>query len=151
MYVVKFSCLSNFSRNFVKVYRIYCYFLSTVLSSSSVNCSSLMSSWPLVILWIGLSVISGEILRWFSKSSFHSWSLSSLQAALNFSLDLLFLSLSSFIVCHAIRLFVFHRVSSFIDLTLNVFCFSFWYVLICSWVSACWHLLNFFYRIRMFF
>ena len=80
----------------------YQFFFNTALSSSSINCSSLMSSRPLIIFWIGLSVISGEFPNRFLKCFFHLRSLSFWLGALCFALKMLFLLLTSLSVCFAI-------------------------------------------------
>ena len=46
-------------------------FFSTVSSSSSINCPSLMSSWLGIIFSVDLSVISREFPSRFLKCSFH--------------------------------------------------------------------------------
>ena len=60
-----------------------------------------MSSEPVIIFWIGLTVISGEFPRRFLKCSFQLWSFSFWLAVFNFALWVLFLLLILFTVCHA--------------------------------------------------
>ena len=96
-YVIKFSCLTSLgiilSRPTAFLLLI---FFNTVSSSFSVNSPNSTSSWPLIIFWIGLSVISEALLSRFLKCSFHFTSLSSWQAAFSFALDVFFLSFTSF-------------------------------------------------------
>ena len=68
--IVKFPCLRYFRRHFVLVCNFSAFF------SSSVNCSGLMSNWPLIISSLGLSGVSGGFSSRFLKRSFHFWSLS---------------------------------------------------------------------------
>ena len=91
---------ANFSVYFIKACCFSLYnFFNISSSSSSLNLPSLIYSWPLLIFWIGLSVISVGFLNRFLKCSFHLSSLSSWLAAFDFALRLLFLLLSSFTVC----------------------------------------------------
>ena len=76
-------------------------FSRTMSSSSSVNCPSLMSSWPLRVSSLGLSVKSGLFSIRFLKCSFQFWSLFSWLATFSFALKVIFLLLTSFTVCHA--------------------------------------------------
>ena len=81
---------------------LFLIFLSTMLSFSCVNCSSLMSSGLPMILVIGSSVTLGDFPSKFLKCCFHGCIHSSWLAAFSFTLAVLFLRLASFIVCHAI-------------------------------------------------
>ena len=81
---------------------LFLIFLRTESSSSWVNGPSLMSNCLLIILVIGSCVTFGGFPRRFSKCCFHSFILSCWFAAFNFALDVLFLLLTSFIVCQAI-------------------------------------------------
>ena len=76
---------------------LFLSFLCTMLNSSCVNCPSLMSSWLLIIF-----VTFGGFPSKFSKCFFHRCIHSSWLAAFNLTLAVLFLVLTSFIVCHAI-------------------------------------------------
>ena len=71
-------------------------------SSSCVNGPSLMSNYLLIIVLIGSCVTFGGSPSRFSKCCFHSFILSCWFAAVNFALVVLFLLLTSFIVCQAI-------------------------------------------------
>ena len=75
-------------------------FFSTTLSSSSITCPSLMSSWWLIIFVIGLSVILEEFPRKYLKCSSLFYSLSSRLAAFSLAFEVLFLLLPSFTVHH---------------------------------------------------
>ena len=77
-------------------------FLRTESSSSWVKSPSLMSNCLLIILVIGSCVTFGGFPNRFSKCCFHSFILSCWFVALNLFLVVLFLLLTSFIVCHAI-------------------------------------------------
>ena len=68
-------------------------FFNIASSSSFVICPSFMSSWPLLICWIGFLVISGGFPSKFLKCSFHFMDGC-------FSVAVLFLPLTSFTVCH---------------------------------------------------
>ena len=81
---------------------LFLIFLRTKSSSSLVNGPSLMSNCLLIILVIGSFVTFGGFPCRFSKCYFHSFILSCWFAAFNFSLAVLFLLLTSFIVCQAI-------------------------------------------------
>ena len=80
---------------------LFLIFLRTESSSSLVNGTSLMSNCLLIILVIGSFITFGGFPSRFSKCCFHSFILSWL-AAFNFALAVLFLLLTSFIVCQAI-------------------------------------------------
>ena len=69
---------------------------------SWVNCPSLMSNCLLIILVIGSGATFGGFPSRFSKCCFHSFILSCWFVAFNLALTVLFLQLTSFIVCHAI-------------------------------------------------
>ena len=77
-------------------------FLSTESSSSSVNGPSLMSKCLLRILGISSCVTFGGFPCRFSKCFSHSFILSCWFVAINLALAVLFLLLTSFIVCQAI-------------------------------------------------
>ena len=81
---------------------LFLIFLRTESTSFCVNGHSLMSNCLLIILAIGSCVTFGGFPRRFSKCCFHSFILSSWFAAFNFALVVLFLLLTSFIVCQAI-------------------------------------------------
>ena len=81
---------------------LFLIFLRTESSSPCVNGPSLMSNCLLIILVIGSCVIFGGFPSKFSKCCFHSFILSCWFAALSFALAVLFLLLTSFIVCQAI-------------------------------------------------
>ena len=81
---------------------LFLIFLITESSSSWVNGPSLMFTCLLIVLAIGSCVTFGGFPRRFSKCCFHSLILSSLFAAFSFALAVLFLLLTSFIVCYAI-------------------------------------------------
>ena len=90
---------------------------------------SLMSNCLLIILVIGSSVIFGGFPSRFLKCCSHSFTLSCWLAAFNFALAVLFLLLTSFIVCQAIL----DCLSSTESLILSIwFCMysacSFWYI-----------------------
>ena len=74
-------------------------FVSTTSSSFGVKCSS----WLLIIFLIGLSVTFDDFLGIFLKCSFHMWIRSSWLANFSLVLEVLFLLLISFTVCHPIR------------------------------------------------
>ena len=81
---------------------LFLIFLSTELNSSRVNCPSLMSNCLLIILVIGSYVTFGGFPSRFWKCCFHSVICSYCFVAFSLALAVLFLLLSSFIVCHAI-------------------------------------------------
>ena len=81
---------------------LFLIFLRTELSSSLVNGPSLMSNCLLIILVIGSFVTFSGFPSRFSKCCFHSFTLSCWFAAFNFALAVIFLLLTSFIVCQAI-------------------------------------------------
>ena len=80
---------------------LFLIFLRTE-SSSLVNRPSLISNCLLIILVIGSFVTFGGFPSRFLKCCFHSFTLSCWLAAFNFALAVLFLLLTSFIVCQAI-------------------------------------------------
>ena len=82
--------------------QLFLIFLSTTLSSSCVNCPSLMSSWLLIIFVIGSFIILGDFPRRFLKCSFHKCIRSSWVASFDLALAVLFILLTSFTVFHAI-------------------------------------------------
>ena len=69
------------------------------MSSSCINCPS----WLLIIFMIGLSVTLGYFPSKFLKCSFHKCLHSFWLAAFSFALEVLFLLLTSFTVCHTIQ------------------------------------------------
>ena len=81
---------------------LFLILLRTESSSSLVKGPSLTSNCLLIILVIGSSVISGAFPSRFLKCCSHSFTLSCWLAAFNFALAVLFLLLTSFIVCQAI-------------------------------------------------
>ena len=81
---------------------LFLIFLTTESSSSLVKGPSLMSNCLLIILMISLSVIFGGLPSRFLKCCSHSFTLSCWLAAFNFALAVLFLLLTSLIVCQAI-------------------------------------------------
>ena len=81
---------------------LFLIFLSTESSSSRVNGPSLMSNCLLIILVIGSCVTFGGFPSRFSKCCFHSFILSCWFLAFSLALAVLFLLLTSFIICHAI-------------------------------------------------
>ena len=81
---------------------LFLIFLYTESSSSWVNGPSLMSNCLLIILVIGLYVTFGGFPNRFSKCCFHSFVRSCWFVAFSLALAVLFLLLTSFIVCHAI-------------------------------------------------
>ena len=80
---------------------LFLIFLRTESDSFWVNVPSLMSNCLLIILVIGSCVTFGGFPSRFSKCCFHSFILSCWFAAFNFALVVLFLQLTSFIVCQA--------------------------------------------------
>ena len=113
----------------------------------------MISSWLLIIFGIDLSVTLGEFPSRFSKCSFHSC-ISSCLAAFSFVLNVVFLLLSSFIVCHSIRDCLSSTKFLILLIWLCMYSCSFLYVLVLSgfsYASAHWHLLGFFYYVRILF
>ena len=111
---------------------LFLTFLRTESSSSWVNGPSLMSNCLLIILVIGSCVTFGGFPRRFSKCYFHSFILSCWFAAFSFAFTVLFLLLSSFIVCQAILdslilsiWFCMYSVCSFIYMPTNWYCVVF--------------------------
>ena len=80
---------------------LFLIFLSTEMSSLSVNSPSVMPNCLLIIIVVGSCVTFGVFPSRFWKY-FHSFVYSCWFVAFNFALALLFLLLTSFIVCHAI-------------------------------------------------
>ena len=114
---------------------LFLIFLSTESSSLRVNGPSLMSNCLLIILMIVSCVTFGEFPSRFSKCCFHSFIISCWFVAFNLALSVLFLLLTSFIVCHAILdclssteslilsiWFCMYSVSSFRYMIANSFC-----------------------------
>ena len=81
---------------------LFLIFLRTESSSSCVNGTSLMSNCLLIILVIGSCLTFGWFPSRFSKYCFHSFILSCWFVAFSFALVVLFLLLTSFIICQAI-------------------------------------------------
>ena len=81
---------------------LFLIFLSTERNSSWVNGPSLMSNCLLMILVISSWVTSGGFLSKFSKCCFHKCIRSCWLVAFSLALAVLFLLLTSFIVCYAI-------------------------------------------------
>ena len=102
-YVVEFSGLPHFSRYFIEpcclsIFNFSLYRVEFFLSIGS----SLMSNCLLIILMIGSCVTSEGFPSKFSKCSFHWCIRSCWLVTFSLALALLFLQLTSFIVCHAI-------------------------------------------------
>ena len=95
------NCLVYLTSGGIPVAFLFLIFLRTE-SSSCVNGPSLKSNCILIILVIGSCVTFGGFPSRFSKCCFHSFILSCWFAAVNFALVVLFLLLTSFIVCQAI-------------------------------------------------
>ena len=108
-------------------------FVYSMSSSSWVNSLSLMSSWLLIIFLIAFSVTLGDFPSRFLKCSFHMCIRFSWLEDLVLALEALFLLLTSFTVCHAIRdcLCSTEFLILLIWPWLHYIC-SFWYVLISS-------------------
>ena len=105
-------------------------FLSIESSSSRVNSPSLMSNYLLTILVIGLCVTFGGFRSRLSKCCFHSFILSYWFVAFNFVLIVLFLLLTSFIVCHSILDCLFSTESLILSIWFCMYSVcSFWYML----------------------
>ena len=81
---------------------LFLIFLSTESNSSRVNGPSLMSNCLQIILVIGSCVTFGGFPSRYSKCCFHSFILSYWFVAFNLALCVLFLLLTSLIICHAI-------------------------------------------------
>ena len=81
---------------------LFLIFRRTESCSTLVNGPSLMSNYLLIILVIGSFVTFGGFPSRISKCCFHSFIHSCWFAAFNFALAVLFLLLTSFIVCQAI-------------------------------------------------
>ena len=120
---------------------LFLIFVCTTWGSSWINCSSLMSSWLLIIFMIGLSVTLGDFPRRYVKCSFYMCICSFWLAAFSLALEELFLLLTSFTVRHAI----WDCLSSTEFLILLIWPWmysicSFWYALIyslCAFLSFC--------------
>ena len=121
---------------------LFLIFLSSTLSSSWVNCLSLMSSWLLIIFVIGLSITLGEFPRRFMKCSFPMCNRSSCLATFSLALEVLFLLLTFFTICLAIRDCI--TSTEFLILLIwhwMYFICSFWYALSSFlWVFSFWAL-----------
>ena len=81
---------------------LFLSFLRKESSSSCMNGPSLMSNGLIILVVIGSCVIFGGFPSRFSKCCFHSFILSCRFAAFSFALVVLFLLITSFIVCQAI-------------------------------------------------
>ena len=108
-----FQCLCSMSSNFLVLHSsgrissipaafLFLIFLSTDSSYSWVNGLSLMSICLLIILVIGSWVDSWGFPSKFSKCCFHRYIRSCWLVAFSLALAVLFLLITSFIVCHAI-------------------------------------------------
>ena len=119
---------------------LFLIFSQYCIKSPSVNSPCLTSSWPLMIFWIGLSVISGGFLSRFLKCSFHFRNLSSWKATF-----ILLLMCSSLCSVHLLSAVLF--VIVYLQLTYKFYRFDFECILIAlsgfSSVSAFWPLLGF--------
>ena len=125
------QCQSSMSSNFLVFHTsggissspaafLFLIFLSTEPSSTWVNDPSLLSNFLLIILVIILWVTFGGFPSKFLKYCFHMCVRSCWLVA--FSLALLFLLLTSFIVCHDILDYsILNRVSNLIDLILYIY------------------------------
>ena len=78
---------------------LFLLFVCTMLSSPLVNCLGLMSCW--LLIFISLSVTLGNFPNRFLKCSFHMCILSFWLAAFSLVLEVLFLLLTSFTLCHS--------------------------------------------------
>ena len=89
-------------------------FVITTLNSSWVNCPRLMSYWLFIIFVICLSVTFRDFPSKFLKCSFHIWIHSSWLADFSFSLEILFLLLTSlvwailFVIAYLLLNFLFY-------------------------------------------
>ena len=128
--VTKFLCLSCFCGGILLrlAALLLLIFFSTILSSSSVNCPSLKSSWQLIIFIRGLSVMFGEFPSRYLECSFHIHILSSWLVAFSFALEVCFLWFPSFSVCHVIRNYL--SSTKFLILLIWPWIYSFCYVLV---------------------
>ena len=119
---------------------LFLIFLSTESSSPWVDYPSLMSNCLLIILVIGSCVSFGGFPCRFSKCCFHSFILSCWFVAFNLAFAVLFLLLTSFIVCQAILdclfsteslilsiWFCMYSVCSFTYMLANSFCAFFFF------------------------
>ena len=120
---------------------LFLIFPRTESSSSCVNGPSLMSNCLLIILVIGSCVTFGGFPSRFSKCCFHSFILSCWFAAFSSTLAVLFLLLTSFIVCQAIL----DCLSSTESLILSIW---FWMYSVCSFIYmlANWYCAVFSFR-----
>ena len=97
-----------------------------------------MSTWRLIIFVLGWSITLGEFPSKFLKCSFDICIRSSLLSAFSFALEVLFLLLTSFIVCHAIRGYL--SSTEFLILLIWPWMYSFCYVFVsslCAFLSFC--------------
>ena len=81
---------------------LFLIFLCTDLSSSCVNCPSLMSSWLIIIFMVSSCITYGGFPSKFSKCYFHWCIRSYLLVAFSLAFIVLHLLLILFTVCHAI-------------------------------------------------
>ena len=125
---IKFACLPNFRRYFIKACS---FFFRSVSCSSFVNCPSLMSTWLLIISSEGLSMISSRFPSEFLKCTFHFRSLSFGFEAFSLALEVLFILLTLFTVCddNCHCLFSTKFLILLIWLWMDYWC-SFWYDLV---------------------
>ena len=79
------------------------FYYGDTLNSSSINGPSLIYYWQLINFVIGLLMTIGESSNRFLKCSFEICIPSSCLTNFSFALKVLFLLLTSFIACHAIR------------------------------------------------
>ena len=100
-HVVEFSGPIHFWGYFIEPF-LFLIFLSIESSSSWVNGPSLMSNCLLIILMISSWVTSGGFPSKLSKCCFHRCIRSCWLVAFSLALAVLFLLLTSFIVCHVI-------------------------------------------------
>ena len=124
---------------------LFLIFLRTESSSSCMNGPSLMSYCLLIILVIGSCVIFGGVPSRFSKCCFHSFNLSCWCAAFSFALAVLFLLVTSFIVCQALL----DCLSSAESLILSIW---FWMYSVCSFIymPAIWYCAVFSFKAFVF-
>ena len=142
---------------------LFLIFLSTELSSSCVNCPSLMSNWLLIIFVIGSCINFGGFLSKFSKCCSHWCNHSSWLVAFSLAFIVLFLLLTLFTVCHAIRdclssteflilliWFYMYSVCSFRHTLVNSFCafLSFWAFILVGFFLLHWEVV--FISVRFF-
>ena len=129
---------------------LFLIFLNTELSSSYINCSSLMSSWLLIIFVIGSCLTFGGFPSKPLKCCFHRCICSSWLAAFSLALAVLFFLLTSITICHTILdclsstkplilliWFCMYWVSSFRYMLVNLFCafLSFWALIVVGFLQ----------------